>query len=140
MSVVDIDVARAQRDERRSTRGAYRAEQARVLREQGCTYREIAEALGHNLEWDPREEHAVDFPHAWVAHPVAAAAGTFLASLATEPPIKPGTPDPYTPPSAGEWSPQATLQIGPITQYLSTLVSTTGVVHQPDSGLEHQAG
>jgi hypothetical protein len=19
----------------------------------------------HNLEWDPREEHQVDFPHAW---------------------------------------------------------------------------
>ena len=27
----------------------------------------------HNLEWDPREEHEVDFPHAWVVHPMAAA-------------------------------------------------------------------
>jgi hypothetical protein len=55
----------------------------------------------HNLEWDPREEHQVDFPHFWVAHPMAAAAGAFLKSLAIEPPIKPGTPDPYTPPEPG---------------------------------------
>ena len=27
--------------------------------------------LAYNLEWDPREEHQVDFPHAWVVHPVA---------------------------------------------------------------------
>ena len=32
----------------------------------------------YNLEWDPREEHQVDFPHGWVLHPVAAAAGAFL--------------------------------------------------------------
>ena len=31
--------------------------------------------LLYNLEWDPREEHQVDFPHGWVAHPIAAAAG-----------------------------------------------------------------
>jgi arylsulfatase len=35
----------------------------------------------YNLEWDPREEHQVDFPHAWVAHPIAAAAGDVLADL-----------------------------------------------------------
>ena len=56
----------------------------------------------HNLEWDPREEHPVDFPHGWVVHPMAAAAGAFLKTLAMEPPIKPGTPDPYTPPKPGE--------------------------------------
>ncbi len=44
----------------------------------------------HNLEWDPREEHEVGFPHAWAAHPMAAAAGAFLKTLAVEPPIKPG--------------------------------------------------
>jgi hypothetical protein len=49
----------------------------------------------HNLEWDPREEHPVDFPHAWVAYPMAAAAEAFLKSLVIEPPIKTGTPDPY---------------------------------------------
>ena len=55
----------------------------------------------HNLEWDPREEHEVGFPHAWVMHPMAAAAGAFLKTLAMEPPIQPGTPDPYTPPGTG---------------------------------------
>lgn len=58
----------------------------------------------YNLEWDPCEEHAVDFPHFWVVHPMAAAAGAFLKSLALEPPVKPGTPDPYTPPRPGERS------------------------------------
>ena len=29
--------------------------------------------LIYNLEWDPREEHQVDFAHAWVVHPIAAA-------------------------------------------------------------------
>ena len=61
--------------------------------------------LLYNLEWDPREEHQVDFPHAWVLHPMAAAAGAFLKSLAIEPPIKPGTPDPYTPPEPGQLMP-----------------------------------
>lgn len=76
----------------------------------------------HNLEWDPREENEVGFPHAWVAHPMAAAAAAFLASLAFEPPIKPGTPDPYTPAAAGdfEWSEQ--LRIGPITEYVTALI------------------
>lgn len=36
----------------------------------------------HNLEWDPREENQVCFPHVWVAHPMAAAAGAFLKTLA----------------------------------------------------------
>ena len=44
----------------------------------------------HNLEWDPREEHEVDFPHAWVAHPMAAAAGAFMKTLAIEPRSSPG--------------------------------------------------
>ena len=59
----------------------------------------------HNLEWDPREEHQVDFPHGWVLHPIAAAAGAFLKTLVAEPPIKPGTPDPYVPPKPGELQP-----------------------------------
>ena len=44
----------------------------------------------HNLEWDPREERAVDFPHGWVVHPMAAAAAAFLKTLTIELPIKPG--------------------------------------------------
>jgi arylsulfatase len=93
-----------------------------------------------NLEWDPREENEVGFPHAWVAHPCAVAAGAFLLSLAVEPPIKPGTPDPYTPPPPGEWSSQTNLQIGPITQYVTSLVQSHDEVQQPHHGLEHASG
>jgi hypothetical protein len=73
----------------------------------------------HNLEWDPREEHEVDFPHGWVLHPMAAAAGAFLKSLVAEPPIKPGTPDPYMPPRPGELRGEEHVQIGAITQYVT---------------------
>ena len=78
----------------------------------------------HNLEWDPREEHEVGFPHAWVAHPMAAAGAAFLKTLATEPPIKPGTPDPYLPPKPGEMRMEEQLQIGAITH--STLPRSPG--------------
>ena len=94
----------------------------------------------HNLEWDPREEHAVDFPHGWVVHPMAAAAGAFLKTLAIEPPIKPGAPDPYTPPKPGELHPEEHLQLGVITQYITTLVKSHDELPEPHSGLGHQAG
>jgi arylsulfatase len=96
----------------------------------------------HNLEWDPREENEVDFPHVWVVHPMAAAGGAFLKSLAVEPPIKPGTPDPYTPPKPGEFKPEEQLQIGPITHYVTTLVkgSENGEVPEPHHGVVHQTG
>lgn len=94
----------------------------------------------YNLEWDPREEHQVDFPHAWVMHPMAAAAGAFLKSFVVEPPIKPGTPDPYTPPTRGELRPEEHLQIGPITQYVTSLVRAHDKLPDPDHGLSHQAG
>jgi hypothetical protein len=94
----------------------------------------------HNLEWDPREERSVDFPHIWVVRPVAAAAMTFLKSLAAEPPIKSGTPDPYTPPKPGQLRPEAHLQIGPIIQMVTTLVDTSGGTPEPDHGLVHSAG
>jgi arylsulfatase A-like enzyme len=94
----------------------------------------------HNLEWDPREEHEIDFPHAWVFHPMAAAAGAFLKSLAAEPPIKPGTPDPYTPPQPGELRPEEHLQIGPITQYVTSLTKSHEEPPQPHHGLEHATG
>ena len=93
----------------------------------------------HNLEWDPREEHQVDFAHFWVARPMAAAAGAFLQSLIEEPPIKPGTPDPYTPPKPGDFKPEVHLQVGPIMQYVTTLVGEhEGEVEPNHHGLEHQ--
>lgn len=95
--------------------------------------------LMYNLEWDPREEHQVDFPHAWVLHPMAAAAGAFLKTLAMEPPIKPGTPDPYTPPKPGEIRAEQQIQIGPITQYVTVLTKATDA---PDAtlGMERHSG
>ena len=51
----------------------------------------------------------------------------FLKPLAMEPPIKPGTPDPYTPPKPGELIiPHEELQIGPITQFVAALHYTNG--------------
>jgi len=94
----------------------------------------------YNLEWDPREEHEVDFPHGWVVHPMAAAAGAFLMSLAAEPPIKPGTPDPYTPPKPGEMRVEEHINIGPINEFVTSLVKTHEGPHQPSSGMEHHAG
>jgi arylsulfatase A-like enzyme len=94
----------------------------------------------HNLEWDPREEHEVDFPHGWAVHPMAAAAGAFLKSLVMEPPIKPGTPDPYTPPEPGEMRPEEHLQIGPITQFVTSLVRAHDEPPDPHHGLDHASG
>ena len=94
----------------------------------------------HNLEWDPREEHEIDFPHGWALHPMAAAAGAFLKSLALEPPIKPGVPDPYTPPKPGELRVEEHVQIGPITQYVTSLVRTHDEPPEPEHGLHHASG
>jgi arylsulfatase A-like enzyme len=94
----------------------------------------------HNLEWDPREEHEVGFAHAWVAHPMAAAAGAFLKSLVAEPPIKPGTPDPYSPPAPGELRPEEHIQIGAITQYVTSLTKSHEEPPDPDHGLQHATG
>ena len=94
----------------------------------------------YNLEWDPREEHPVDFPHGWAVHPMAAAAGAFLKSLVMEPPIKPGTPDPYLPPKPGELRPEEHLQIGVITQYVTSLTKSHEELPQPHHGLEHASG
>jgi hypothetical protein len=94
----------------------------------------------HNLEWDPREEHQVIFPHAWVLHPMAMAAAAFLKSLVIEPPIKPGTPDPYQPPEPGELRTEEHLQLGVITQYVTSLVRTHDVAPPPHHGFEGQTG
>ena len=94
----------------------------------------------HNLEWDPREENQVGFPHGWVAHPMAAAAGAFLKTLAMEPPIKPGTPDPYLPPKPGEMRAEEHLQIGVITQYVNSLTRTREEPAEPEHGVGIQTG
>jgi arylsulfatase A-like enzyme len=90
----------------------------------------------YNLEWDPREEHEVSFPHAWVAHPMAAAASAFMRTLEIEPPIKPGTPDPYVPPKPGELQPEEHIQLGFITQFVTTLVKTNKKMQEPYIGLD----
>lgn len=94
----------------------------------------------YNLEWDPREENEVGFPHIWVAHPMAAAAGAFLKTLAIEPPIKPGTPDPYLPPKPGEVRVEEHLQIGVITQYVNSLTRTREELPAPEHGVGIQTG
>jgi arylsulfatase len=98
-----------------------------------------------NLEWDLREEHSAFFAHIWVLKPMAAAVAAFLKTLAIEPPIKPGTLDPYTPPKPGELIPQEHLQIGPIVQFVTTLQHPNGQPpdvqqHQPEHGLNHAGG
>ena len=94
----------------------------------------------YNLEWDPREEHPVDFPHAWVMHPMAAATSAFLMSLAMEPPIKAGTPDPYTPPHPGEWQPRDPHPARADHPVRHVARQDPRRTQQPDHGLEHQAG
>ena len=51
----------------------------------------------YNLLADPQECENVIFPHTWVARPVFALFSEHSASLKKEPPIKPGTLDPYQP-------------------------------------------
>jgi hypothetical protein len=94
----------------------------------------------YNLEWDPREEHQVDFPHAWVLHPMAAAVAAFLKSLAAEPPIKTGTPDPYEPPAPGALRAEEHLQLGVITQYVTALVKSHDEAPPPDTTLAGHPG
>lgn len=94
----------------------------------------------HNLEWDPREEHEVAFPHAWVLHPMAAAVRAFLQTLAIEPPIKPGAPDPYIPPEPGDVHAQEHIQLGVITQFITTLVEPHYDPQPPETGFEHTSG
>jgi arylsulfatase len=72
-------------------------------------------------------------------HPMAAAAGAFLKSSALEPPIKPGTPDPYIPPKPGEMKVEQQVHIGPITQYI-TVLSKAADALDFDSGLDFDAG
>jgi arylsulfatase len=51
-----------------------------------------------NLLTDRKEERDVAAYSTWVTEPMLTVIGDFEASLKTYPPIKLGTPDPYTPP------------------------------------------
>lgn len=51
----------------------------------------------HNLIEDPKERNNIAPLNTWVYHPVMKIADDFQASLKKEPPIPPGTPDPYQP-------------------------------------------
>jgi arylsulfatase len=53
-----------------------------------------------NLLTDLKEERDVISTSTWVAEPMIKIAGAFEASLRKFPPIKIGTPDPYTPPAS----------------------------------------
>ena len=71
---------------------------------------------------------------------MAAAAGAFLKTLAIEPPIKPGTPDPYTPPKPGELRPEEHVQLGPIVQFVTSLVRAQEEAAEPHHGISVQRG
>jgi arylsulfatase A-like enzyme len=51
----------------------------------------------HNLIEDPRERNNIASMNTWVYNPVMKIVSDFEASLKQEPPIPPGTPDPYAP-------------------------------------------
>jgi len=52
----------------------------------------------YNLLKDPGETQNVIFPETWVPKAALGQLGAHFASLKANPPIKPGTMDPYTPP------------------------------------------
>jgi arylsulfatase len=58
----------------------------------------------HNLLEDPRERHSVASMNTWVYNPVMKIVTDFQESLQREPPIPPGTPDPYEPAKANKGS------------------------------------
>ncbi len=61
----------------------------------------------YNLYLDPKEEHWVNYAkeNLWVRWPMGQVLAEHILSLQKEPPIPPGTRDPYTPPTAGANNP-----------------------------------
>ena len=53
----------------------------------------------YNLLSDPQERENVLFPNTWVPKAALGQLGEHVASLQANPPIKPGTLDPYEPPN-----------------------------------------
>ncbi|HWR40665.1 MAG TPA: arylsulfatase [Patescibacteria group bacterium] len=88
----------------------------------------------HNLEWDPREEHTVDFAHYWVLRPMTAAVAAFLKTLTEELPIKPGTKDPYLPPDPANLHVEEQLEIGYMTQYVTFVSRKREALPAPGAG------
>ena len=60
-------------------------------------------------------------------------------ALTVEPPIKPGTPDPYTPPRPGELRAEEQIQLGVITQFVTALVKAEAELPQPDPGIRDES-
>ena len=95
----------------------------------------------YNLEWDPREEHQVDFPHRLGAAPgrrrgrrVPEVAGGRAADQAG-----------HTRPVRAARARRAgrrrrTCRSAPIMQYVTTLVSSHDEPPDPDHGIAHQSG
>jgi arylsulfatase len=66
----------------------------------GDPVRSYTVPLFYNLLTDPKEEHPTDprvAENLWVRYPAFEILGKHLKSLQQEPPIRPGTPDPYRP-------------------------------------------
>ena len=81
----------------------------------------------YNLEWDPREEHQVDFPHAWVIEgPIGAVVGAFLKSLAAEPRSSRGPPTRTRRPDQATCGPRRTFSSGPSSSSSRSPPHTTG--------------
>lgn len=61
----------------------------------------------YNLYLDPKEEHWLNYAkeNLWVRWPMGKVLTEHILSLRKEPPIRPGTPDPYTPSSGANNSP-----------------------------------
>ena len=55
-----------------------------------------------NLNLDPKEEHSLSYgaQYAWIVQPAGKILSDYQASLKKYPPIPPGAPDPYVPPTA----------------------------------------
>ena len=52
-----------------------------------------------NLILDPKEEFPVTVENTWAVTPMTKMIAEFQASITKNPPIAPGTPDPYSPPA-----------------------------------------
>jgi arylsulfatase A-like enzyme len=65
----------------------------------GQPVKEYAVPLFYDLYTDPKEEHPMDrvVENTWVRWPAGQVLVDHAASLKIEPPIRPGTPDPYKP-------------------------------------------
>ena len=66
----------------------------------------------YNLHKDPGETQNVLFPETWVPKAALGQLGLHTVSLRTNPPIAPGTPDPYQPPGREQQQPVESRVLG----------------------------